>query len=155
MAEDLAYYYALWRMKQLPPEKVPGIACDALENGLDGPALRYLAGLDRPTSREIDGTFDEACSELGIVPLSASAVEERLSNEWIWNATQVAKHISAQILSGSLNPAEGWLRLPYREGELGPLSVFFEFASRLGNVTFDDRFRSKLIEAIERFQSIT
>jgi len=154
IADDFAYHYALWRMNQLPPEKVPQVACEALESGLDSPALRYLAGLDRPTSREIGGAFDDACSQLGILPATASTVEERLSDTWIWSATQIAKHISVQILNGTLDPVEGWLSLPYREGELGPLSVFFEFADRLGNVTFDDRFRSKLIEAARRFRSI-
>lgn len=153
MADGLAYYYALWRMNRLPPEKVPEIACDALEGGLDSPALRYLAGLVRPTSREIGDAFDEACTQLGIVPASASAVEDRLSEEWIWNAIQVAKQISAQILNGAIDPIEGWLSLPYREGELGPLSVFFEFADRTGSVRFDDKFRSRLIDAAKRFQS--
>ena len=68
MADELAYYYALWRMGQLRPEDVPNIACDALERGLDSPALRYLAGLERPTSGNIGKTFDEACSQLGITP---------------------------------------------------------------------------------------
>jgi hypothetical protein len=153
MSDEIAYYYALWRMNQLPSEEVPRIACDALESGLDSPALRYLAGLERPTSREIGGAFDDACSQLGIVPVSAGAVEKRQSDTWIWDATQIAKHISAQILNGTLDPAEGWLRLPYREGELGPLSVFFEFADRCGNVRFDDHFRSKLIQAAKLFQS--
>ena len=153
-ANDIAYYYALWKMNQLPSEELPKIACDALENGLDSPALRYLAGLERPTSRELGHAFDDACSQLGIVPAFTSTVEEGLSDTWIWQATQIAKRISAQILDGSLNPVEGWLRLPYRDGELGPLSVFFEFADRSSNVRFDDEFRSQLIVAVKRFLSI-
>jgi hypothetical protein len=153
MADDLAYYYALWLMNRLPPEDVPKLACDALEEGLDSPALRCLAGLQRPTSSDIGELFDDACSQLGIVPASAGATEERLSDEWIRNATQVAKRISNQILDGTLDPVEGWLRLPYREGELGPLSVFFEFADPTGSVQFDDHFCSRLIDAAKRFQS--
>jgi hypothetical protein len=153
MADALAYCYALWRMNQLPPEDVPKLACEALEQGLDSPALRCLAGLQRPTSSEIGKLFDDACSQLGIVPASASAIAERLNDEWIWNATQVAKRISNQILDGTLDPVEGWLRLPYREEELGPLSVFFEFADRTGSVRFDDQFCSRLIDAAKRFQS--
>ena len=152
-ANDIAYYYALWKMNQLPSEELPKIACDALESGLDSPALRYLAALERPTSREIGDAFDDACFQLGIVPTS-TGVKEGLSDPWIWEATQIAKRISAQILDGSLSPVEGWLRLPYRDGELGPLSVFFEFADRLGNVRFDDEFRSQLIVAVKRFLSI-
>jgi len=155
MSAEIAYYYALWRMHQLPPEEVPRIACDALESGLDSPALRYLAGLERPTSREIGSALDDACSQLGILPAPASVVEKRESDTWIWDATQIAKHISAQILNGTLDAAEGWLRLPYREGDLGPLAVFFEFAEREGPVRFDEHFRSKLIEAAKQFQSTT
>ncbi len=153
MSDEIAYYYALWRMHQLPPEEVPRIACDALEDGLDSPALRYLAGLERPTSREIGSAFDDACSQLGILPAFANVVEKRNSDPWIWHATQIAKHISAQILDGTIDPAEGWLRLPYREGDLGPLAVFFEFAERFGPVRFDERFRSRLIETAKQFLS--
>src|ERR1700739_3296897 len=153
MADELAYYYALWRMGKLFPEDVPAIACDALERGLDSPALRYLAGLQRPTSRDIGKVFDDACSQLGIGPASTEAVVQRQENEWIWNATQIAKRVSTQIVNGTLDPVEGWFRLPYRGGGLGPLSVFFEFADRFSNVSFDERFRKRMIEAAKRFQS--
>jgi len=148
MADELAYYYALWRMGQLRPEDVPNIACDALERGLDSPALRYLAGLQRPTSREIGKTFDEACSQLGIAPAADEAVEQKR----IWNATQIARRISAQILNGTLDPVEGWYQLP---GDIGPLSVFVEFAERCRNVSFDEQFRARMIDAAMRFQSLS
>jgi len=154
MSDEIAYQYALWKMGRLSPEEVPRIACDALESGLDSPALRYLAGLDRPTSREIGSAFDDACSQLGILPAPATVVEKREGDAWILNAMKIATHISSQILNGTLDPAEGWLRLPYREGDLGPLAVFFEFAERLGSVRFDEHFRSKLIEAAKQFQSL-
>lgn len=153
MANELAYYYALWRMNQLPPEDVPNVACDALERGLDSSALRYLAGLQRPTSRDIGKAFDDACSQLGIIPASAEAVKKGQDTEWIWNATQIAKRVSTQVLDGSLDPVEGWFSLPYRQGDLGPLSVFFEFADRGSDVQFDERFRARMIEAAARFQS--
>ena len=84
-------------MGKLWPEDVPNVACDALERGLDSPALRYLAGLQRPTSRDIGNAFDEACSQLAIAPATDEAVEQK----WIWNATQIARHISAQIVVGN------------------------------------------------------
>ena len=152
MADELAYYYALWRMRQLPPEDVPNVACDALERGLDSPALRFLAGLQRPTSRDIGKAFDEACSQLGIAPATDEAVKQGKDSEWIWNATQIARRVSTQILNGTLDPVEGWFQLPYREGDLGPLSVFFEFADRCGDVRFDEQFRAPMIAAAERFQ---
>jgi hypothetical protein len=153
MTDELAYYYALWRMKQLPPEDLPKIACDALERGLDSSALRYLAGLQRPTSRDIGKVFDDACSQLGIVPASPKAVEQRQEKEWIWNATQIAKQVSAQIVNGTLDPVEGWFRLPHRDGDLGPVSIFFEFADRCSNVSFDEQFRARMIKAAKTFQS--
>jgi hypothetical protein len=116
--------------------------------GLDSPALRYLAGLQRPTSRDIGKALDEACSQLGIAPATDEAVEQK----WIWNAAQIARRISAQILNGTLDPIEGWYQLPYRDGDLGPLSVFFEFADRCGNVSFDEQFRARMIDAAMRFQ---
>ena len=154
MADELAYYCALWRMGQLPPEDVPNVACGALERGLDSPALRYLAGLQRPTSRDIGKAFDDACLHLGIAPASTEVVTQRKDSEWIWNATQIAKRVSTQILSGTLDPVEGWFKLPYREGDLGPLSVFFEFADRCSDVRFDEQFRVRVIDAARRFQSL-
>jgi hypothetical protein len=148
MADALAYYYALWRMGQLRPEDLPNIACDALERGLDSRALRYLAGLRRPTSREIVKAFDEACSQLGIAPATDEAVQQKR----IWNATQNAKLISAQILNGTLDPVEGWYLLP---GGIGPVSVFYEFAEIGGTVSFDEQFRARMIEAAKRFQSLS
>jgi hypothetical protein len=153
MSGDLSYYYALWQRGELPSEDVPRIARAALQEGLDSPALRRLAGFDRPTSWEIARTFDDACSQLGIVPAPAAEIDKRKSEAWLRDAVQIAKRISTEILNGTVDPAEGWLRLPYREDELGSLSVFFEFADPLGPVQFDDKFRSRVIEAAKRFQA--
>ena len=127
-------------MGRLWPEDVPNVASDALERGLDSPGLRYLAGLQRPTSRDIGNAFDETCSQLGIAPAT------------IWNATQIARRISDQILNGTLDPVEGWYQLP---GDIGPLSVFFEFADRWGSMSFDEQFRARMIGAAMRFQSLS
>ena len=148
MPDALAYYYALWRMGRLWPEDVPNVASDALERGLDSPGLRYLAGLQRPTSRDIGNAFDEACSQLGIAPATDEVVEQKR----IWNATQIARRISDQILNGTLDPVEGWYQLP---GDIGPLSVFFEFADRCGSVSFDEQFCARMIDAAMRFQSLS
>jgi hypothetical protein len=55
---------ARWYFGELMHEDLPAIAIEALEHGYDGPMLRRLAGLTRPTSRdirveEIDGAFRE------------------------------------------------------------------------------------------------
>jgi hypothetical protein len=102
---------------------------------------------------EIRRAFDDACSELGIIPASTAEVDRRKSVAWLRDAIQRAKLISTEILDGKVDPAEGWLRLPYRAAELGPLSVFFEFADPNESVQFSDEFRSRVIEAAKRFQA--
>lgn len=151
MTFDFAYYLALWRLKKLPPERVPDIATEALVSGLDSPALRQLAGLIRPTSADVGQLVDRAAVETGVVPASDEAVNSRLSDEWLQNAIPVARQIASQMLSGQLDVAEGWLSLPYRDSDLGPLTVFFEHEAPESSVAFDEAFRSRVLAASERF----
>ena len=44
---------ARWYFGELMHENLPAIAIEALERGYDGPMLRRLAGLIKPTSRDI------------------------------------------------------------------------------------------------------
>lgn len=141
MLHSLEYYYALWRKGKLPPERIPDLACDALQEGMDTPQLRYLAGLGRPTVSDIGIAFDDAWKQLGIVP-TPEAVADAQVNEWIESAIPAATDIAKQILGGSISPVEAWLRLPYRNDQpLGPLSVFFEFADREGQRAVRPRVR--------------
>lgn len=92
---------ARWYARRLFPEGVPQAAADALEAGFDGPALRRLAGLIRPTLVDIQPWIENALEEIGQVePLSQ---EEGL----IAIAEPVARH----IVDGSLDPLEGCRRL--------------------------------------------
>ena len=63
-----------WYLGDLNAEDLPTFACQALEQGHEGPNLRRLAGLLRPTKRDVDGIIDGALRELGVaVPLSKEA----------------------------------------------------------------------------------
>src|SRR5262249_22102880 len=49
-AFDPNLFVARWYCSTVNPEEMPAFAADALEAGFDGPALRRLAALIRPTS---------------------------------------------------------------------------------------------------------
>lgn len=74
--------------------KMPQIAQDALEQGYDGPALRYLAGLINPVEADVDlKEIDSAFHEMGVdAPLTKD--EARLS---------LAAEAVARVLSGNAN----------------------------------------------------
>ena len=62
---------AEWYLGGLNSEDLPKLACDALEQGYDGNRLRQLAGLVKPTKRDVEGIVDGAFRELGVAaPLS-------------------------------------------------------------------------------------
>lgn len=60
-------FVARWYCSRVLPEDMPEFAADALEAGFDGPALRRIAGLIRPTSRDVGGLFECALCEIGTV----------------------------------------------------------------------------------------
>lgn len=153
MKRTLAVNYALWRTGRLPPERIPDVACDALEQGLDHPALRYLAGLSKPTSADIGSRFDDACRQLGTIPTAPAEIEALEFRSWLEEAIPIASSRAQQILDGDVDPAEAWLNIPWRDGQpLGPLAVFFTFAHPEDNViSFDDTFRRRLNAACKEF----
>ena len=94
-------FAARWYASLLFPEDVPELAADALEAGFDGPALRRLAGLIRPTSVDIFPWIDTALKEIGQV--------ETLSREAA--LIEVGRSVAKQIVDGDLAPSEGCSRL--------------------------------------------
>lgn len=151
MRGTISYYWALWRMGKLPPERIPEVACDALQEGMDNPLLRELAGLNGPTRREIGTKFDDACQQLGIVPDTENEVETEFK-AWLQTALPVARTLAQKILEGTIDPVQGWLNIPRRSDQpLGPIAIFFEFADPDGSVSFDDGFHKHLFSACERF----
>ena len=88
---------ARWYACLLYPESVPEFAADALEAGFDGPALRRLAGLIRPTSVDIYPWIDTALKEIGEVePLAREAA-----------LIEVGREVARRMVNGSLAPSEG------------------------------------------------
>lgn len=55
-----------WVLGGLRPEELPDQATLALEQGFDGTALRQLAGLVRPTLRELETLPNRAFAEMGL-----------------------------------------------------------------------------------------
>ena len=48
---------------------MPQFAADALESGFDGPALRRLAGMLKPTLRDVGELFEKSLTEIGTVTI--------------------------------------------------------------------------------------
>ena len=80
---------------------MPGIARTAIELGHDGKDLRYLAGLNNPTRRDVTGTVDGALRELGVqTPVAKSEA-----------ALFMAKQVASEIVEGHLEPYSGACRI--------------------------------------------
>lgn len=69
MTFDPNLFVAKWYCSRLNPEDMPAFAVDALDAGFDGPALRRLAGLVKPTSYEVGDLFERTLGEIGIVEI--------------------------------------------------------------------------------------
>jgi hypothetical protein len=106
---------ARWYFGELMHEDLPAIAIEALEHGYDGPMLRRLAGMIKPTSRdirveEIDGAF----REMGItapVPmreaqLILAAETARAAASGLQDPFDAATHIRIGICRFKAEPPE-------------------------------------------------
>jgi hypothetical protein len=63
---DFELWQAKWVLEGVEPEELVQIAVSALQNGFDGSALRELAGLTQPTSRELGPLPAKAFAEMGL-----------------------------------------------------------------------------------------
>lgn len=64
-------FVARWYCSRVLPEDMPQFAADALEAGFDGTALRRLAGLLKPTTRDVGDLFQRALCEIGTVKVQS------------------------------------------------------------------------------------
>ncbi len=96
-------------------EDLPSICIDALEHGRDGPMLRRLAGLVRPTSRDVaEGQIESAFREMGIAaPISQRDCQLFLATETAQaaeagkqNPFDAATHIRIAICKFKAEPVE-------------------------------------------------
>jgi hypothetical protein len=58
---------------------MPALACEALEAGLDGPAIRRLAALEFPTFFEVREVLPQAMKEMDLACLTKTEAAVRLS----------------------------------------------------------------------------
>jgi hypothetical protein len=70
MPFDLHKIEAQLSLSEILPEKLPDVACDALEAGYDGPAIRRMASFIAPTGWETDPILPAFRAELGMQVLS-------------------------------------------------------------------------------------
>jgi hypothetical protein len=77
----------------IPPEEMPGLACDTLEAGCDGPAIRRVAALINPSGWEIDQIMPKFMAEAGLETIQPQEASFRLAN-----------HLANWILSEKLDP---------------------------------------------------
>ena len=87
-------FVAKWYCSKVGPEDMPAFAADALEAGFDGPSLRQLAGLIKPTSRDVGDLFERALHEIGTV--SVHSEEQAIVFE--------SRQIAMAIVEGRIEP---------------------------------------------------
>jgi hypothetical protein len=104
-----------WYFGELNHEDLPPICIAALEHGHDGPMLRRLAGLVRPTSRDIaERQIEGAFREMGVAaPISERDCQLFLATETaqaaaagMQNPFDAATHIRIGICKFKAEPAE-------------------------------------------------
>jgi hypothetical protein len=88
---------------------MPDVACEALEAELDGPAIRRLASLQRPTYFEVRDVLAGAMEEMGLREIPHAEAARRL-----------AQQIAQNILNGNDDPLQHvrdfeslWIRSGY------------------------------------------
>jgi hypothetical protein len=89
---------------QIGFSELPALAVEALEAGFDGPAIRRMAALVRPTGFETDELLARFMSDAGLVQIDPGEA-----------CTRLAVELATDILSHKLDP------LPY----LGRLESWF------------------------------
>jgi hypothetical protein len=62
-------FVAKWYCGSVYIENLPQFAADALEAGYDGPALRRLAGLMKPTLTDVGDLFQRSLAEIGTITI--------------------------------------------------------------------------------------
>lgn len=121
MSFDPNLFVAKWYCERVWPEDMPGFSADALEAGFDGPALRRLAGLIRPTSPDVGNLFVRALDEIG-------TIEIRSKEQAIF---KLARILAKAIVDGQVDPilgARGLARYALEAGYPEELAQFDQLA---------------------------
>jgi hypothetical protein len=113
---------ARWVLGLIPSQELPQIATEALEAGLDSPALRELAGELHPTLDASGPLGEEILDEIGV------GIPDRSRAGFV-----LARAYAAQINDGTLSPYEGarqiWRIQIGVEGLMPELGPFVYWAS--------------------------
>ena len=135
-------FVAKWYCSQVGPENMPQFAADALEAGYDGPALRRLAGLIRPNSREIGSLFQEALAEIGATRIHSK------NQAALFLGSLTAK----AIVDGQMDPIEGCSILSHYAVVSGYQNALAQFDQLDGALSWGEHAPSKreLVEDIIR-----
>jgi hypothetical protein len=81
---------------KLPYSELPDLACNALELGIDGPSIRRLASLQKPSYFEVGHLFEQALREMGFRQWSKRDA-----------AVFLSKAIGREVLAGQKEPLSG------------------------------------------------
>jgi len=90
-------FVAKWYCSEVWSEDMPAFAADALEAGYDGPALRRLASLIKPTLADIGDLFQRARDEIGTVKI----LSQRQAVYWM------SRVVATDIVEGRIDPVKG------------------------------------------------
>lgn len=128
-------------------DEIPKLAWDALEAGLDGPAIRRLAAFDKPTWFQVNEILPDAMREMGL-----RAIGKREG------AVRFAVQRAKEILENSLDPLKFtgefwqlWIDTGYENEivELGTLDDDVSIARQMGKN--ENEIRNRLTEKLRAF----
>ncbi len=142
MAFDHSIIEARLALDLVSPEEMPRLAWDALEVGLDGPAMRRLAALEKPSGWEVDQLRAAFIRECGLKPVS-------LERAWTIMARQLAQQIleeGSDLLSYARSFQQMWIKAGYpkRLQYLGMLDDDLYIAQYTGQS--EAKFRASVLE---------
>jgi hypothetical protein len=115
----------------IPPDGMPAVAWDALEAGLDGPAIRRLAAFENPTAFQVAEVLPKAKVEMRLTELAPGEAALRLARllaaeilkkgevalccakqfEWLWIRAGFPREIESV---GTMNDA---IQIAYSMGQ--------------------------------------
>ena len=115
MTLDRELVEAQLALNLVPSQEMPRLAWEALESGLDGPSIRRLAALVRPTWFEVEEIKSTAIKEMELAPISVADAAYRLA---IRRANEILK-LRLDPLRYTLEFEGLWIRASYSDRLIG------------------------------------
>lgn len=112
---------------------MPKIAWDALEAGLDGPAIRRLAARESPTYFEIRDVLPRAAQEMGLVALAQKEAAVRMTR----SLAREILHSGGDPLKRKSELFQLWIKSGYAQElqAVGSLEDEIYLASTIGGLS--------------------